>query len=228
MQITCPSCKRRYRLQDSLIRSPYQKMRCSRCGHVFVYGQDEGKVGAEVEQKPLLTPPGIVEKLGAEKSRKGIRALLLVVLVIIILAACGYYYWVNYLGAGNRWLGIRKMEGQETVIRDGRVFLIQGVVENDSTKPRRFVILKAKLFDDQRAAMGERFALAGLRLSKEEVEQLARPDIDAKIAAFRKSNVNAFVVPSKQELPFSIIFADPYTGKPKEFTVEIVEAPRME
>jgi predicted Zn finger-like uncharacterized protein len=223
MTITCPSCKRRYRLQDSLIRSPYQKLRCSRCGHIFVYGQD----GSNAEQTPLLTPPGIVEmEAGKVEGRKGIRILLIAILVAVILAAGGYYYWMNYAGASDKRLTIEKMEGQETVIRDGKAFLIKGVVSNRSTKPRKFVILKAKLFDDRHASMGEHFALAGLQLSKDEVEQMRKPDIEAKITEFRKSNINAFVVQPGKEMPFSVIFADPYTGKPKEFTVEIVEAPK--
>ncbi len=179
-------------------------------------------------ERPLLSPPGIVETTGQKTNRRGIRILLLAILLAVILAACGYYYWVNYLGAENRWLSIQKMEGQETLIRDGRVFLIRGVVLNRSTKPRKYVILKAKLFDDKRASMGERFALAGLQITKQEIERLAKPDIDAKIADFRKSSINTFVVPSRQEMPFSIVFAEPYNSRPKEFSVEIVEAPRPE
>jgi hypothetical protein len=201
-------------------------MRCSRCGHVFVHGQDEEKAEEKVPERPLLSPPGIVEKLDEKKNRKGIRILLLVALIAVILAACGYYYWVNYLGAENRWLSIQKMEGQETLMKDGRVFLIRGTVVNRSTQPRKYIILKARLFDDKKASMGERFALAGLQLSKEEIERMGKPDIDAKITGFRKSNVNAFVVQSRKEMPFSIVFADPYYGRPKEFSVEIVEAPR--
>ena len=216
-------------------------MRCSRCGHVFVYGQEEERPETGVSEdrrsgasdrpevtsgRPLLSPPGLLEKEGEKKNRKGLVVLLLAALILVILVACGYYYWVNYLGAENRWLSIQKMEGQETLIRDGRVFLIRGTVLNGSTKPRKYIILKARLFDDKQVSMGERFALAGLQLSGEEIQQMGKPEIDAKITDFRKSNINAFVVPSTKEMPFSIVFADPYYGRPKEFSVEIVEAPR--
>jgi len=228
MTITCPSCKRKYRLQDALIRSPYQKMRCSRCGHVFIHGQKYSvQEDDAVAEKPLLSPPGIVEKeVGKASGRKRVRVLIISIVIAVIVAVCGYYYWMNYLGASDKRLSIQKMEGLETVTRDGRAFFIKGVVLNRSTKPRKFVILKAKLFDEQRASMGERFVLAGLQLSKEEVEQMRKPDIEARVSEFRKSNVSAFVLQPSREMPFSIVFSDPYTGKPKEFTVEIMEAPQ--
>jgi predicted Zn finger-like uncharacterized protein len=228
MTITCPSCNRKYRLQDSLVTSPYQKMRCSRCGHVFVHGEKNGeeKIVPPV-QKPLLSPPGIVEMAaGRRSSRRGVRILLFAILIAVILAAVGYYYWMNYAGASDSRIKIQKMEGQETLIRDGKAFFIKGIVANRSTKPRKFVILKARLYDEQGGFIGERFILAGLELSKDDVARMAKADIEARIAEFRKSNVNSFVLSPDGEAPFSVIFSDPYSGKPKKFSVEIIEAPR--
>jgi len=203
-------------------------MRCSRCGHVFIHGQKYSvQEDDAVAEKPLLSPPGMVEtKAGRTSGGKRVRTLIISIMIALVLAVCGYYYWVNYPGASDKRLSIQKMEGLETVTKDGRAFFIKGVVLNRSTKPRKFVILKAKLFDEQRASMGERFVLAGLQLSKEEVEQMKKPDIEARITEFRKSNVNAFVLQPSREMPFSIVFSDPYAGKPKEFTVEIMEAPK--
>ncbi len=230
MTITCPSCYRKYRLQDNLIRSPFQKMRCSRCGHVFVYGQKEAaRRDLGREQRPLLTPPGILDAAAGKKERgsKTLRIVILAILIAIILAVCGYYYWVNYAGASDKRLSIQNMEGQETLLRDGRAFFIKGFVANQSTKPRKFIILKARLFDERRSFMGERFVLAGLQLGKNEVEQMRKTDIESRISEFRKSNVSTFVLEPHKEMPFSIVFADSYPSKPKEFSVEIVEAPKL-
>jgi predicted Zn finger-like uncharacterized protein len=223
MTVTCPSCKRKFALEGSLVRSPYQKMRCSRCGHVFVHGQDHAKR----EERPLLSPPGIAVRVVPEKKRRGMRLFLLVLLAIAILAACAYFFLTNYW-AGNSWLSIGKMEGQETVIKDGRGFLINGVVANHSTKARKYVILMGKLFDQQGAILAERPALAGLPLSADEVRQMSKSDIDRKVKEFREStSLSTFVLYANKDLPFSIMFSDPYSGKPKEFTVEIVESPLL-
>jgi len=227
MIITCPECKRKYRLEDSQVKAPYQKMRCSRCGHIFVY---DGGRRFEMEEKvftgPLSAGPSVfAEQPVPKKNRKGLTAIIASILLLLVLAACGWYAWVNYMGAGNRWLKLQNVEGQETVIRDGKVFLVRGTVTNGSTKPRKYVILKAKLFDQQGAIIGEHLALAGLPLSIDEARQMQKSDIEKKIADFRKANLTAFVLSPTKEMPFSIVFPDTYSGKPKEFSVEIVESP---
>ena len=89
---------------------------------------------------------------------------------------------------------IRNTEGQETVIKDGKIFLVKGLIANGSTKPRKYVILKAKLFDEHGTVIGEHFALAGLPLSVEEVREMRGAEIEKKVADFRLSNLSAFVL----------------------------------
>jgi predicted Zn finger-like uncharacterized protein len=217
MIITCPECKRKYRLEDSQVKAPYEKMRCSRCGHIFVYdGGRNLKTEEKVFTGPLSAgPSAFAETPVPKKSRKGLMAL----------AAGGWYAWMNHLMAGNRRLKLQNVEGQETPIRDGKIFLIRGTVANNSTKPRKYVILEAKLFDQQGAIIGEHLALAGLPLSSDDVRQMQKPDIEKKVAEFRKANLGAFVLSPAREIPFSIVFPNTYSGKPKEFSVEIVESP---
>lgn len=224
MTITCPSCTRRYRLEDFLIKAPYQKMRCSLCGHVFVYEQ---RAGQEVpEEAPPVTDRAAWEESDVQKKpRMGLAIFAIVLAGLILFATAAYFYWVNYPGAADKWLSIRKMEGQETTIKDGKIFLVRGLIANKSTKPRKYVILKAKLFDERGAVMTEHFALAGLPLSHEEVEQMKGVEIDRKVADFRLSNLANFVLPKDKEMPFAVVFPDTYSGNPKQFSVEIIEAP---
>ncbi len=225
MIVTCPACKRKYRLEDGLVKSPYQKMRCSRCSHVFVSHQDQDKA----EETPLTGGPSPAfpgpESPASARSRKGLMLIIVSVLVIFGLAVAGYIYWMNYLGAGNRWLTIRKIEGQETVAKDGRVFLINGVVVNGSTKPRKRVILKAKLFDERGAVIGQRIAVAGFPLSAGEIAQMQKFDIEDRVVKAQKSDSTVVALYPHKEMPFSIVFPGLYSGKPKEFTVEIVDSP---
>ncbi len=155
--------------------------------------------------------------------------LILLILVIVLLgcAVGAYYYWVNYLGAADKWLSIKKIEGQETIVKDGKVFFVKGAIINGSTKARKYVIVKARLFDNRGAVIGEHFGLAGLALSREDIESMRRAEIENRVSEFRKSSVVAFVVQKKKELPFVVVFPDSYAGKPKEFTVEIVESPPL-
>jgi predicted Zn finger-like uncharacterized protein len=221
MIATCPACGRKYRLEDSLVKSPYQKMRCSRCGHVFVNHPDQGKAEERRGPSPLLRD---AKKPVPEKRSRGIRVVVSL-LVFLCLVVAGYFYWMNYLGAGNRWLSIPKMEGYETTVKDGRVFLINGVVMNGSTKPRKSVVLKAKLFDERGTVIGQHSAVAGFSLSAGEIAQMEKSDIEERAAKAEKPDLASQALYPHKEMPFSVVFPGSYSGKPKEFTVEIVDAP---
>ncbi len=224
MIITCPSCNRKYRLEDRLVKARFQRVRCSLCGHVFVY---EHRASQEDRKDPEPHTSRVEhnEITVRKKRRLGLITSVFAVALLFIAAASAYLYWVNFIGAADKWLSIRNTEGQETVIRDGKIFLVKGLIANGSTKPRKYVILKAKLFDEHGTVIGEHFALAGLPLSVDEVREMGGGEIEKKVADFRLSNVSAFVLRKGGELPFSIVFPDIYTGRPKEFTVEVIESP---
>jgi predicted Zn finger-like uncharacterized protein len=222
MIVTCPSCKSKFRLEDGLVKSPYQKMRCSQCKHVFVYEQDFG--GKQGDQMPPA-PPVVEEGTGRRNGRRKVVVLAVSLGVLVVLALSFYVYWVNHLGAGDRWLRIQKMEGQETVLKDGWAFVIRGTVVNGSTKARKYLIVKAKLFDARGIVLGEHRTLAGLSFSKDEIQQMNMSEIQKRITDFKLSDVGVFVLHKNRELPFSIVFPEAYSGKTKEFSVEIVESP---
>jgi predicted Zn finger-like uncharacterized protein len=226
MIITCPSCSRKYRLEDRLVKARFQKVRCSLCGHVFVY---EHRAGQEDREDPETPTSRVEHHEITVRKKRGLRIVtfVLAIALLFIAAASAYFYWANSIGAANKWLRIRNTEGQEAVIKDGKIFLIKGLIANGSTKPRKYVILKAKLFDEHGTVIGEHFALAGLPLSAGEVREMGGPEIEKKVADFRLSNLSAFVLRKDGELPFSIVFPDTYTGTPKEFTVEIIESPLL-
>jgi predicted Zn finger-like uncharacterized protein len=222
MIITCPSCKRKYRIDERLLKPPYQKMRCSLCGHIFTYEQPVPEDDALPEM-----PAARRTRPAAGKKRKGGPLFVGIAALLVILAGLAYLYWANYMGASDKWLSLRNVEGQETVIANGKVFLIKGVIYNGSTKTRKYAILKARLFDESGKVIGEHFALAGLALSSDEARNMSGPEIEKKVADFRLSSLSAFVLYKNKAIPFSIVFPGTYTSKPKEFTVEIVEAPLL-
>jgi hypothetical protein len=191
-----------------------------------VYEHGAGQEDRE-DPETLTSPAEHVEIPVRKKRRLGLATSVVAIALLFIAGASAYIYWANYIGAADKWLSIRNTEGQETVIKDGKIFLVKGLIANGSTKPRKYVILKAKLFDEHGTVIGEHFALAGLPLSVEEVREMHAGDIEKKVADFRVSNLSAFVLRKGGELPFSIVFPDTYTGTPKEFTVEVIESPLL-
>lgn len=242
MTVTCPSCHTKFSVNESLFKTAQQKMRCSKCGAQFVYTVEETSANDTAsEQTPLQqtfaeiaarvaaqstqdreTIPG--EQPAEQRPRRGVKAAIIALVILILLCAGGYFYWMNYMGAGDRWLRIGRLEGQEVVVQDGKVFLVTGVVSNGSTKGRKSIILRVKLFDRQGKIIMAKDAMAGMLLSKQQIIALQRGDIERRVAAFKLSPAETFRVEAGKEIPFSVSFLDQDLGKAKEFTVEVVQS----
>jgi predicted Zn finger-like uncharacterized protein len=223
MIVSCPSCKRKYRLEDNRSKTRYQKLRCSKCGHIFVHEEAGLEERREEERVASLQWEG-----GPETEKRSHKRLLIFLICMVVLggiAAGLYYYWQNYLGAGDRWLNIGKVEGQELIAKDGRVFFINGIVANGSTQPRKYILLRGKLFDKEGTVLGEQQAVAGMVLTREEIPNMRKTDLETKVNEFRLSRIETFSLDRKKEMPFSIVFLDGDFGQAKEFIVEITESP---
>jgi|GEM_PF-1637542 len=245
MIITCPSCRRKFNLPDDALKSPFQKLKCSKCSQVFLYRKEEepdsgltAQAGHEAEAAPKAEtptparaplPPLHEEQRTEEKPRKS-KTPLIVVIVILVLAALGgafYYYWIEYLGAGDKRLSIKGLEGQELVGKEEKVFFISGVVVNGSTKPRKYIVLRAKLYDKEGAVLAEKDVLAGLPVPKEEAAATPKFDVERKINEFKLTGKEGWKVESGKMLPFSVIFFDEGFERAKEFTIEIIDSPLL-
>jgi hypothetical protein len=217
--ITCPACKRKYHAKTVDLKDVCQKMRCSQCGHVFVYER------RKLEDMDFIDRIGSIPPLqkGAHQIRRRPRRLALTIVLLFILLVVsggGYVYWQDYLGAGDQYLRIKRLEGQELVIKDGNIFLVTGVIANESTKPRSGVILKTKLFDKDNKLLGVHLNPAGFALPKEQAEKMGRVDLEK----IRIPNEH-LVLRQNKEIPFTVIFFDAEFGKIKEFSVEVDRAP---
>lgn len=237
MIVTCPSCGRKFNLPDDAIKSPYQKMKCSRCTHIFMLTKEEQEPAkAELIDDEIMVPPAAPEPEALDEERprrrKGPAILLIVLVLLAAIGGGSYYCWMNYtdlfgmpMGASDKRLSIKNLQGQEIVTREGKVFFISGIVSNDSTKPRKFLILRAKLFDKEGVVLSEKDVVAGLSFSKETIAVMQKPDVEKKVNDFKLSGEANFQLGSKKQIPFSVVFFDEGFERAKEFTIEIVESP---
>lgn len=241
MTVTCPSCHTKYSLNENLVQSAQQKMRCSKCGQVFTHPAAETVHSDQAAEQAVSrqTFAEVVAQVGmredvqekisgqqetAKKHRSRVGAWVIGVVILVLLCVGGFLYWMNYMGAGDRWLRVGKLEGQEVVVQDGRVFLVTGVVSNGSTKGRRSIVLRVKLFDRQGKILKEKDSLAGMLLSRQQIPAMPKSDIEKRVSAFKLSPPETFRVEAGKQIPFSIPFFDNDFDKAKEFTVEVLQS----
>ena len=182
--------------------------------------------------KPFAIPEPQWPEAEVPRRRKG---LIILVISLVLLAAMtgGFYYcWMNYtdlfgipMGGSDKRLAIKNLEGQEIVAKEGKVFFISGTVFNGSTKPRKFLILRAKLFDKDGTVLAEKDVVSGLSFSKEKVGAMQKLETEKKINDFKLSGEENFQVGSGKQIPFSVVFFDEGLDRAKEFTIEIIESP---
>ena len=243
MIVACPACGRKFNLPDTAIKSPYQKLKCSKCSNIFMLTKEEIHP-SKAEEPPKTKPPEngttapfpLPEHQAPEeavpRSRKGL-IVLVIALVLLAAGSGGFYYcWMNFtdlfgipMGASDKRLSIRNLEGQEIVTKEGRIFFISGTVLNGSTKPRKFLILRAKLFDKDGTVLAEKDVVSGLSFSKDKVGAMQKLDIEKTINDFKLSGEKNFQVGSGKQVPFSVVFFDEGLDRAKEFTIEIIESP---
>jgi predicted Zn finger-like uncharacterized protein len=216
MIVSCPSCKTKFAIDDALIKSRFQKMKCSRCHHIFSYEREPDVPEEAKAEEPEVKPP-----------KRRLTVFLLVMLLLVAAAAGFYFYWVNYAGAGDTRLQIQKPEGQEIVLKDGRAFLINGYIHNGSTKARRFFRLRAKIFDRDGSPVGEKESLAGLVVTREEIQGVHKQEVQRRINEFRLAPIETFQADRDKELPFALIFTEGEFAKVKTFSVEIIDSPPL-
>ena len=243
MIVACPACGRKFNLPDAAIKSPYQKLKCSKCSNIFMLTKEEVHP-TKAEQPPKENPPEsgttasftVPEHQAREevmpKSRKGLIALVIALVLLAAASGCFYYCWMNFtdlfgipMGASDKRLSIKNLEGQEIVTKEGRIFFISGTVFNGSTKPRKFLILRAKLFDKDGTVLAEKDVVSGLSFSKDKVGAMQKLDIEKTINDFKLSGEKNFQVGSGKQVPFSVVFFDEGLDRAKEFTIEIIESP---
>ncbi len=108
MLIDCPRCRTRYRISGDKLRPDGSKLKCSRCGHVFVGSvydamvEDVAPEGAQQDSSESAASD--FEGIGEEetdqaqkgKPRRRIR-LLLLFLLLLLLAAAAFGY-IRYSG----------------------------------------------------------------------------------------------------------------------------------
>lgn len=103
----------------------------------------------------------------------------------------------------------------------GRIFLIQGLVENQHNKPRAAVLVQGRLYDSQGKLARQATSYAGAVLTPGELRHLSLAAIERRLSSPLGPDGNKYVVGPGQSIPFMIVLAN-LPNHLVEFTAEVV------
>lgn len=161
------------------------------------------------------------------------RSLWLPVLLIVVLSASVaialwlFFPWSHARQSVPENAGIHLLHLVETQgyfvdnQKAGQLFVIEGRVRNDFTTPRRWILLRAKLYTTDGQEARQQLFYAGNLLSPEQVRGLALADQLGLIQQTPQGPQVAIGV--GQEVSFTVPFGDlPEISKLSDYSVEIV------
>lgn len=131
--------------------------------------------------------------------------------------------WNQILGIEKKDLVLKDLNGYEEKVKEISLFVIEGRVENQSSKDRRHVRVKVIIFDQSKKEVVSKEAFCGPVISREEWKSFPSEFFEGDMTIHPKSP-NVMLVPAGKSIPFMVVFKD-LPPQAKEFKVEIIEAP---
>jgi predicted Zn finger-like uncharacterized protein len=109
----------------------------------------------------------------------------------------------------------------------GRIFVIQGLVENHHQGVRTAVLVRGRLQDAQGQVVRQAVVYAGPTFTPEELQQLSLNEMQARLGSPRGPDGVNYVVAPEGTVPFMIVFAN-LPGNLAEFSAEVVGSDPLE
>ncbi len=253
MIVTCESCKTKFRLDPARLKKDHTKVRCSRCGHTFSVSRPQEELLPQMElpeddlnfeedfsQVPPMPGPAalyLANKRSRQKRLIGLLGILLIVGVgIALLAVYKDSLFSSKPGTGSQTA--TSVEETPTVtIMDttqayflesanaGQIFVIEGEVANESTRPVSFILLEGKLYNtDNQVAQSQR-CFCGNPILKEELTKLSITEIQDKMMNREGRDLsNVHILPGNR-VPFMLVFHNlPELDALSDYSIEVISA----
>ncbi len=231
MVITCESCGAKFRLDSDKLDQPRNKVRCSRCKNVFTVEQpvEDGLIHIEISDEESSFIPGTApQQIGraavasetkrAWLSRKTIFFAAVVCISILVIT----FALVSLRGSSlfsSSAKNSQKEPAQPVVtimdnvqayylenIHSGQVLVIEGEVQNESTKPVSFVMIEGKLYNNSDTATQVQRCYAGNSLTRKEVANFKISEIQEKIMNREGKNLKNVRIPPAGKVSFMLVF----------------------
>ena len=246
MIVICEACNTKFRLDPGRLRGPKSKVRCSRCGSVFVLAPEEEDLihidlademdlsaGDSTIPTPSLAAPA------PPRPRKGVpRKKLLMAVVAVLILGTGLLGVISYLGSlpkekAAEGLGetptIKVLDTTQAFFLEnthaGQIFVVEGEVENQSAKPASFILMEGKLYNTtNRVAITQR-CYAGNAMSRDELSRMNITEIQSRMMNREGKSLSNVKSPPGKHAPFMLVFHNlPELKALSDYSVEVVSS----
>lgn len=244
--ITCESCGAQFRLDSARLTKPENKVRCTKCRHVFLVERpdEDALIYIEVSTGEDGFIPGSIPQPAAStpavpKSRFTGRIALLAALPILALIAIALYFnSQNSLLNGSAEKPVPKEPIQPTVtildtvqafylenVHAGQVLVIEGEVLNESSKPVSFVLIEGKLFANNEKVAQVQRCFSGNSLTRKDISNLKLAEIQERMMNREGKNLKNVRIPPAAKVPFVLVFHNlPEINTLSNYTVDVISS----
>jgi predicted Zn finger-like uncharacterized protein len=236
MIVACESCGTKFRLDPKRFKSAKSKVRCSRCGHMFMVSV--GKVDEPVlpdisrevslsdDREEAFSPPPFPAPSPLPPSRKrSWRVPLIVAGIAAVLIAAGAFWILNPQrpftsngGSGEKDAGVSAPAVSSLKVLNttqayflenahaGQIFVVEGEAVNESPKSASFVLIEGKIHGIDDAPILTQRCFLGNVLSREELSRLNINDIQNRMMNREGKNLINVKIKTGQKTPFMLVF----------------------
>ncbi|MFZ2446571.1 MAG: zinc-ribbon domain-containing protein [Syntrophobacteraceae bacterium] len=246
--ITCESCGSQFRLDSERLKKPRNKVRCTKCKHVFeverpdedaliyieVSEEENGFMPGGLDEQPAPAAPPV-----AGKQKFTARKALLVALPLLLLVALAVYFGTE----GSYFTGLQgkappKEPPRPTVtimdtlqafylenVHAGQVLVIEGEVLNESSKPVSFVLIEGKLFGGNEKVAQIQRCYSGNTLSRKEISNLKLNEIQDRMMNREGKNLKNVRIPPAAKVPFVLVFHNlPEINSLSNYSIDVISS----
>ncbi len=245
--IACESCGAQFRLDSARLTKPQNKVRCSKCKHVFTVEQpdeddliyievsegDEGLIPGTLPQKGGVKPPPVM----ARKRSAARIARFVAIPVLLVLAAIFYFGTDSSLFKPAGKAQPREPARPIVSIMDtlnayylenvhaGQVLVIEGEIVNESTQPVSFVLVEGKLYGANEKVTQIQRCYSGNVLTRKEIKNLKLSDIEERMMNREGKNLKNVRIPPAARVPFVLVFHNlPEINALSNYSVDVVSS----
>jgi len=186
--------------------------------------------------------PAIEPRRRKEEKRKPLLLYAIVIVIVILLIGVFYFWmktksdleaprqkvtrlWESLLGKEKEGLIVKDLTGYEEKAGGVGLFVIEGKVENQSSKTKKHIKVKVAIFDQERMKVAEKETFCGQTLTRGELKSLPSDFFSGDMLIQPKTEEERNISSGKT-VPFIILFKD-LPAQAREFKIEIVEAPSL-